>query len=502
MDKPGTADENVPVSGAVASGPVSRARVPAFVRFGYGFGSAANGVRANGLSWFLLLFYSQVVGLDARLVGLAITIGLVVDAFTDTGIGYWSDNLRSRWGRRHPLMYLAVLPTGLCYLLLWMPPIGWSQTSLFWYVLLLTLAVRFTSSLFEVPNEALAAELTDDYVERSSLISLQRFFTWAVGALMSAMAFGIIFPAFVTAEIPDGRFSRDAFAAFGIIGSSLIVTAMLVGSMATHSQIKYLKSPPPWRRMTLRRVFAEIFETLNDRAFFALFAVSGFGLLATGVSSSLNIYITGFFWGFTSQQQSMLAISVIISALLGGLLAPLASRTIGKRRGAIIIGLLAYLGAPMPILLRLTGVLPSGSDGFVFWFVLIVVIFDYALIIAFQILAASMLADLVEPAELKTGRRSEGVFAASTSFIGKLVQGFGVVIASFVLTLAGIKAGTDPSQVSPDAIWRLGAYYVPTVLTLWMAMLAALTFYKRNRSDHEASLAALAAQRAAPDAAR
>ena len=121
----------MPNGGAVAKEPVPGTRVPAFVRFGYGLGSAANGVRNNGLNWFLLLFYSQVVGLDARLVGLAITISLVIDAFTDTGIGYWSDNLRSRWGRRHPLMYFAILPTGICFILLWMPPAGWSQTALF-----------------------------------------------------------------------------------------------------------------------------------------------------------------------------------------------------------------------------------------------------------------------------------------------------------------------------------------------------------------------------------
>lgn len=500
MGNPSTASENV-AGRSEAKVPTSRARVPAFVRFGYGLGSAANGVRNNGLNWFLLLFYSQVVGLDARLVGLAITISLVVDAFTDTGIGYWSDNLRSRWGRRHPLMYFAILPSGLCFMLLWMPPAGWSQTALFWYLLILTLAMRFTSSLFEVPNDALAAELTEDYVERSSLISLQKFFGWAVGAVMPAVAFGLIFPAFATTENPDGRFSPDAFALYGIFGSSLIVTAMLVGSLTTHTQLRRLKSPPPQRQMTLRRVFTEIFETLNDRAFLALFAVAALGLLATGVSSALGFYINGFFWGFSSEQQSLLAISVILSAVLGGLLAPLASRTIGKRRGAIIIGLLAYLGAPMPILLRLTGVLPSGSDGFVFWFYLVVTILDFALIIAFQILSASMIADLVEPSELKTGRRSEGVFAASTSFVGKLVQGFGVVIASFVLTFAGIKAGASPSEVSPDAIWRLGAYYVPTVLTLWMTMLAALTFYKRNRSDHEASLSALEAKRVVPNAA-
>jgi glycoside/pentoside/hexuronide:cation symporter, GPH family len=486
-------------SGATTS--PSRARVPKLVRFGYAIGSIANGIRNHGFNWLLLLFYSQVVGLDARLVGLALTIGLIIDAFTDTGIGYFSDNLRSRWGRRHPLMYLAVLPTGLGFLFIWTPPVGWSQMALFWYLLLVTLLIRFTSSLFEVPNEALAAELTDDYVERSSLISLQRSFAWAVPAITASVTYGLIFPAFVTAAIPDGRFSRDAYAVYGMAGSALIVTAMVIGALSTHSRIKDLKPPPAKRQMTLGRIFSEIFETLNNRAFLALFMVSALGLLATGVSTAMNIYIVSFFWGFSSEQQALISAVVPISAVLAALLAPFASRTIGKRRGAIIIGLLAYLGAPLPMLLRLTGVLPAGSDGFVFWFVLAVQIFDLGLIIAFQILSASMLADLVEPAELKTGRRSEGLFASSSSLLGKLVQGLGISIAAFILTFAGIKTGTDPSQVSPDAIWRLGAYYVPTVLTLWMAMLAMLTFYKRDRSDHEAALQALAARQAAPDTA-
>ncbi|MFZ4690597.1 MAG: MFS transporter [Polymorphobacter sp.] len=485
-------------SPAVTAVPASRARVPTLTRIAYGFGSVANGIRNGGFNYLLLIFYSQVVGLDARLVGLALTIGLVIDALTDTGIGYWSDNLRTRWGRRHPLMYLAVLPTGLGYFLIWDPPTGWSQMALFWYVLLLTLLVRFTSSLFEVPNAALAAELTEDYAERSSLISLQNYFGWTAGTVMAVVTFGAIFPAFATPQIPNGQFNRDAYALYGIIGSAVIFTAMLVATLGTHNQIKFLKHPPPKRPMTLRRIFAEIYETLANKAFLALFMVAALGLLATGVATALTYYINSFFWGFNSQQIALLTASVLVSAVIGGFLAPLASRTIGKRRGALIIGMTAFLGAPLPIVLRLAGVLPPGSDGLVFWFVFGVSTLDVGLIIAFQILAASMLADLAEPAELKTGRRSEGLFSASTTFLGKLVQGLGVTIASFVLTFAGIKSGVDPSQVPPDAVWRLGAYYVPTVLTLWMAMMAALTFYKRDQSDHEASLLALAAQRAVP----
>jgi GPH family glycoside/pentoside/hexuronide:cation symporter len=495
---PGSATDAVSGIGQGAAQPAPRRRVSIFTRLAYGLGSVANGIRNGGFSYLLLLFYSQVIGLDARLVGLAITIGLVVDALTDTGIGYWSDNLRTRWGRRHPLMYLAALPTGLGYFLIWNPPTGWSQLALFWYVLLLTLFVRFASSLFEVPNAALAAELTDDYVERSSLISLQQYFGWTGGTLMAVATFGLIFPAFATAQIPNGQFNREAYALYGIIASAVILAAMMVATLGTHNQIRHLKPPPPKRPMTLRRIFAEMFETLGNRSFLALFLVSAFGLVASGVSTALTFYINSFFWGFSSQQIALLTASVLISAVIGGLLAPWASRTIGKRRGAFIIGMTAFLGAPLPIVLRLAGILPAGNDGQVFWFVFAVQTFDVGLIIAFQILAASMIADLVEPAELKTGRRSEGLFSASTSFLGKLVQGIGVTIASFVLTFAGIKAGADPSQVPPEAIWRLGAFYVPTVLTLWMAMMATLTFYKLDRSDHEATLRALAARRAAP----
>ena len=66
-----------------------------------------------------------------------------------------------------------------------------------------------------------------------------------------------------------------------------------------------------------------------------------------------------------------------------------------------------------------------------------------------------------------------------------------------MLTFAGIKAGAAPGDVPTEAIWRLGAYYVPVVLSLWMAMMLALRFYTIDRSDHEASLVALAARRLA-----
>jgi len=82
----------------------------------------------------------------ARLVGIAIIAALVIDAISDPIVGYWSDNLRSRWGRRHPFMLAAALPVALSYFLLWNPPAGWSQTGIFWYLLLLAVISRYQLS--------------------------------------------------------------------------------------------------------------------------------------------------------------------------------------------------------------------------------------------------------------------------------------------------------------------------------------------------------------------
>ena len=105
-----------------------------------------------------------------------------------------------------------------------------------------------------------------------------------------------------------------------------------------------------------------------------------------------------------------------------------------------------------------------------------------------------MIADLVEQSELETGRRSEGVFYSSVTFIRKCVQGLGLMVASFVLYLAEFPAGAAVADVNEETLWRLGAYYVPAILTLWMVMIAIISGYKLDRVQHEENLRKLASQ--------
>ncbi len=362
----------------------------------YGFGAVAYGVNNVGFDYFLLLFYSQVIGLDPRLVGVAIIVALVVDAISDPIVGYWSDNLHSRWGRRHPFMFAAAIPLALSFFLLWNPPAGLSQSGIFWYLLGLAVVIRTAMTFYETPSSALAAELSDDYVERSSLISFRSYFSWTGGNAVTVFMFFILFPVMATDAISDGRFNRASYEIMGVAASVLILVAILVSVFGTRSRIQYLKQPPPPRRITIAIVFREIFETISNRSFLALFAAALLGALATGLAASLAFYFYTYFWEFSSIETGLVTMGVFLAAIIGFVLAPIVTRRVGKKRGAMTVGVIAFLGAPLPIMLRLFDVLPENGTPFVFWFVFIAGVIDLGLIICFQILYTSMMADLVE----------------------------------------------------------------------------------------------------------
>jgi len=463
-------------------------RLGFWTKWTYGFGAIAYGVKNNGFDYFLLLFYSQVIGLDARLVGVAVTTALVFDAISDPVVGYWSDNLRSRWGRRHPFMYAAAAPVALAYFLLWNPPQSLDESGLLWYLMVLAVLIRTFITAYETPSSALAPELTEHYEERSSLLSFRYYFGWTGGNAMTVMMFFFVFPAMATEAIADGRFNREAYALYGIVGSVLIFLSILVSALGTHGHIPRLKPPPAKRTLTLRRIFGEILETLSERSFIALFVGAIFGAVATGLATSLVLYFYTYFWGFSSLETGVLTLGVFLSAIIGFLLAPVVTRRIGKKGGAMIIGLFAFLGAPLPVLLRLLGLLPENGTAFVFWFVFVTGVIDVGLIICFQILVSSMMADVVEQSEVNTGRRSEGIFFSAVTFIRKSVQGFGLMLASFVLYLAGLESGADVEQVSDSTVFSLGAWYVPVSLALWLAMMACISFYRLDREKHEENL--------------
>ena len=247
--------------------------------------------------------------------------------------------------------------------------------------------------------------------------------------------------------------------------------------------------------MSIKRIFVEIYETLSNKSFLALFLTALFGAVAAGLSAGLTFYMSGYFWEFSTDQISVLSFSIIISAFVALFVSPIISRRIGKKRGAIIAGISAFTIAPMPVVLRLLDLMPENGDPMVFPIVWIAFITEITLVITLSILTSSMMADLVEDSEIRTARRSEGVLFAAATFARKAVQGFGVLAASAVLALVQFPKGVAPGQVPDETVFRLGLYYAPILFFVWMLAIASLKLYRIDRGQHEENLRTLAAKK-------
>lgn len=108
------------------------------------------------------------------------------------------------------------------------------------------------------------------------------------------------------------------------------------------------------------------------------------------------------------------------------------------------------------------------------------------------ILIDSMIADVVENSQLRTGRRSEGVFFAARSFIRKSVSGVGVLLATTLLTLIDFPTDAKPGMVEPAVVDSLGWYYAPTIFVLYMLAIIVIFAYQISRELHEENVRSLA----------
>jgi glycoside/pentoside/hexuronide:cation symporter, GPH family len=456
----------------------------------YGFGSVAFGVKDNGFSTLLLLFYNQVVGLPSGLVGSAIMIALVVDAFLDPIVGQLSDNLRSRWGRRHPFMYASALPVALSYLLLWNPP-HWSNGALFIYLVVVAIVVRTFITFYEIPSSALVAELSDDYDERTVFFAWRFFFGWFGGLSIAILAFRVLLVP--DATHPVGQLNPAGYAHYGLIAAIIMFAAILISAAGTHRHIPQFHIPPP-RRMRAGRMIAEMFATLANRSFLMLMIAGLFFYAATGLVFALNVYFQTYLWELSAQQISFFSILGFVAAALSfGFALPL-SRRYGKKHSAIVLFVLALAIGATPLALRLANLPPENSDPMLLPLLLGFATLSLTLSIASTILLASMLTDVVEDDVLRTGRRSEGLFFAASSFMQKTSSAAGVFLSGLLLAVAHFPAGARPGHIDMAVVRQLAFLYLPLLVLLYGIAMVFVGFYRITRENHEENLKRLAGE--------
>jgi Na+/melibiose symporter-like transporter len=471
-----------PIQGST---PVTR-KVDLSTKLYYGFGAVANGAKSNGFNYLLLFYYSQVIGLRADLVSLGILIALVFDAISDPLVGYISDNTHSKLGRRHPYMYAAGVPVALAYYFLWSPP-AWDETGLFLYFVCMAVLIRTLITFYEIPATALVAELTDDYDQRTEMMSFRYFFGWWGGLTMAVMNYLVFLP-----EEKGGLEYVQGWSNYGLTASIVIFISIYVSAIGTHKHIPHLRKPPSSAPFSFTKTKKEIKETLSNRSFLALFVSALLQAVAAGVSTSLSIYFSRHFWELTTTQIGYMNLPYFFSAFIALLLAPRVSRWLGKKKGGMTVLGLAFAMAPMPYILRVLGLFPENGTDTLFWTLVVFNTIEVTLIIMSSSLIAAMIADVVEDSEVKTGRRSEGIFFAANSFAQKAVNGLGVVVAGQILAIIQFPTKAKPGQVPEETLFDLAYIYVPTLLFFYLFALAVLSVYKINREDHSENLRKLA----------
>jgi Na+/melibiose symporter-like transporter len=447
----------------------------------YGFGSIAFAVKDFGFGSLLLFYYNQVVGLPAAEVSFAILVVLWVDAFADPIVGQISDNLRTRWGRRHPFMYASAFPLAICYFFLWIPPMHWGHAGQIAYLIVMAITVRVFITMYEIPSSAMVPEMTDDYNQRTTFISVRYVFGVVTGV---AMNFTVFFAIMKTIGGHDGRLNPANYPVFATLSCVIMIISIYTSALGTHRYIPFFRAPEQ-RRTGLGQVAREMYATLSNSQFLILLVAAVFGTMAIGVGAALGIYFNTYFWEFTTKQLAFVGFAALPSAFLAPVVATLLSRMIGKKPAAVTFYAMFLVVASTMISLRLLNIAPANGTPLLFGLIFGERVLTGILGIGTLILFGSMMADVVDASAVQTGRRSEGLLFASVAFVNKLLSGAGTFLAGIFLQLAQFPEHANPVTLNPGIPRHLAMLYLPAILFFYGIGMFILSRYKISKEQHE-----------------
>ena len=289
----------------------NRYEVTAGTHLAFSCGGAGYGVLYNA-HYIVLMYYSQVLGLDPGLAGLAVSIGLVFDAITDPTIGYLSDSTRSKWGRRHPWLLGSIIPMTAAFYFLWHPPeFAESDNWLFAWLVVCNVSMRTALTMFLVPAYAMVAELTPDYDQRTRFLT---GFHVAYGIFSNGMSWAMYeFFLVPTDEIEDGIMNQAGYQEAGVLGAVMIAVALLAFSFGLRRFIPRLKEYQVKQPPNLREFFTQVFDIFKIPSSRIVMIGGIMYYIGVGTYVVLWTYIYSFFWEFTTDQIAIVVIPMAVA---------------------------------------------------------------------------------------------------------------------------------------------------------------------------------------------
>lgn len=402
----------------MSSDPTQSTRVPLSKKLIWGSGGAADNVLYNGMSSLILPIFNVGLGVDAVKLGFAIGLPRILDAITDPLIGNFSDNLKTRWGRRRPLIFFGVIVAAFLLGLLFSPPRSFGEDQLFWWFLIVCALFYVAYTFFMIPYSALGLEITDDYNERTRVLAWRPYM---------GLAIGLGIPWLYKLCFMIGPTEAEGARAVGWIMAGIAVVLGVLPAL-------FIKERPlPIGGDTPLPLLQSLKVTFSNGAFLALTGCVLCVLLGMFMASPLGLYL-GLFYVFEGNKESAATFGGISGMILlgaGFLGIPFGtwlSARIGKRHSMLWLLALSVLFTGLswwfftPVNPWLS-VIPAFVTGF-------------ALNGCFLI-GVSMLGDVCDADELDTGRRREGIYSASLEFGKKMAIALSTLLSGYVLAATG-----------------------------------------------------------------
>ncbi|MET0286918.1 MAG: MFS transporter [Polyangiales bacterium] len=443
------------------------------VKLAYGVGLAAEGIKNNAFNLFLLFFYQQLVGLDPALCGLALFASLCVDAVLDPVIGYASDSMRSRLGRRHPFMYVSILPMSLAYVLAFMPPAGMGQAGKFFWLLTFSVATRVAMALFVIPHQALVPELSSESAERASLTSLRVVFAWIFGLVNSLVGYTVFLK--TTPEYAQGLLNPAGYPPLAVFGAVVMFFAMLLSALGTQRAARE-RAGDASESMPLSELPRQMRRALQSPSYRAAVCAGLTLFVGFGMAENLNNYMNTFFWGFTSKQIGGFVVVIFLASLTTLALAKTLLMRIGSRALGRACAVVGATVSPTLIFLRLGGMMPAVGDPKLYVVLCVGAFFIYGALMMSMTVVGKMIADVSDEHELTTGARQEGLLFSASMLLTKTASGLGTLVSGLIIKAAHFPDKTSLEVVDPAAVANLG---LGTALGAIGFGVATFVFYSR-----------------------
>ncbi|MGB2600795.1 MAG: MFS transporter [Candidatus Omnitrophota bacterium] len=409
--------------------------LPISTKMFYGLGTAVD-------MWGLWLYpsvafavFNMYLGISPWLVGLGLTLIRIFDAIVDPVVGWLSDNLRTKHGRRRPFILIAGILSGLALpILFWVSP-SWvgikflGVSVVFWYMLGSNLIYIPIISSFTVPYYSLSNEMTPDYEERTSIMAY-RSMTQKISELGNFYA--LRFTNLAWFLIP-GTGEKNTLLGLKVYSSILGVV------MAIFAVIIFFRVKERYYDKVVVNVKEKISilssygETLKCKPFRQMIIVGASFIMGTSMVGSLGYYATVFYVSAGDKivgdnWQFWMGVAFMMGGVIGVPLLATLAHHVGKRKAVVaacLIGICGYGGSwflytPKIVWLQTIASGLMGMAAASLW-----------------MLHSSIGADIIDYDELNTHERREGSFTACASYILKLGNSLGYFFSGLILSWAG-----------------------------------------------------------------